>query len=78
MHFNVYIDDQMGMELNQLVKETGKTRNALIREVLSEWLQHHVKQKWPQEILEFEGVKDGIEFESYRKQLQLPKDDPLS
>lgn len=78
MHFNVYIDDQIGIELNKVTKKSGKKRNAIIREALAEWLQHHVKKEWPTEILTFTGIKDTIEFESYRKLLDVPKEDPLA
>ncbi len=77
MHFNIYIDDQMGSQLNKLAKNSGKTRNALIREAIEEWILHQTKPEWPEEILSFKGIKNIPAFESYRKNLKKPKDDPF-
>lgn len=78
MHFNVYLDDQIGTALNKAVKKSGKKRNALIREALAEWLHRHLQTEWPREVLEFQGIKEGIDFEKYREHVTKPKDDPFS
>lgn len=78
MHFNIYIDNQIGAQLTQIAKRSDKSRNAIIREAINEWVQHHLKPEWPEEILNFKGVKDFPPLESYRNHLIPPKDDPLS
>lgn len=78
MHFNVYIDDQIGLELKKFTKKSGKKRNAIIREALAEWLHHHVNKEWPPEFFAFTGISDAIPFEAYRKQLTPPKEDPFA
>ena len=78
MHFNIYIDDQIGAQLNTAAQKSGKTRNALIREAITAWLNKSEKPKWPEEILAFNGVKDTIIFESYRKKIKSPKEDPFA
>ncbi|CAN5224324.1 ribbon-helix-helix domain-containing protein [soil metagenome] len=78
MHFNIYIDDETGLQLNHLVKNSHRSRNALIREAIEQWLQQKLKPQWPNEVLQFKGVKDYPPFESHRDQLLPPKNDPLT
>lgn len=78
MNFNIYIEDQLGKQLQKAAKATGKSKNALIREALSEWFQNHPLNKWPDTVLQHEGIHDFMPFESHRDELQTPKDDPLS
>lgn len=78
MHFNIYVDNQIGAQLTQIAKTSAKSRNAIIREAITEWVEHHTKPVWPDEILNFKGIKDFPALESYRTQLSPPKDDPLS
>ena len=79
MHFNIYIDDAIGSQLSKLAKSEKKTRNALIREAIKEWVMHHSeKPKWPPDILAFNGIKSFPAFESQRKNLKPPKEDPLA
>lgn len=78
MHFNVYIDDETGQELNRAAEQSGETRNALIRKAVSAWLHHQAPAHWPDAVLEFEGMPDMAPFEASRDQLQAPSDDPLA
>ena len=78
MNFNIYIEDQLGEQLKKAVEFTGKSKNAIIREALSEWFQHHPMTKWPETILQYQGTEDFQPFESHRGELQAPMDDPLS
>lgn len=78
MHFNVYIDDETGQELNRAAEQSGETRNALIRKAVSAWLQRETPAQWPDAVLEFEGVPDMSPFESARDQLEHPPHDPLA
>ena len=78
MHFNIYIDDALGSQLAKLAKTEKKTRNALIREAIKEWVeQHSEKPKWPAQVLAFNGIESFPEFESHREKLAPPKDDPF-
>ncbi|GAB6040353.1 ribbon-helix-helix domain-containing protein [Endothiovibrio diazotrophicus] len=78
MHFNIYVDDETGSALNQAVENSGKSRNAIIREAIREWLQHHGKRRWPEEVLAFEGDPRFPPFEERRDELPPPTDDPLA
>lgn len=77
MNINVYIEDSLGKKITANAKALGKTRNAVIREALKEWLQHHKANKWSRAIQNFNGLKGFPEFESYRQELDMPEDDPL-
>ncbi|GAB1386142.1 ribbon-helix-helix domain-containing protein [Melaminivora sp.] len=78
MHFNLYLDDQTGNQLAALTRETGETRNALIRQAVSDWLARHSKPQWPAAVLDFAGVADMPPFESHRDALTAPAEDPLA
>ncbi len=78
MNFNIYLDDDTGMQLNRAVEQSGESRNALIRQALSEWLRRHGTPQWPAELLSFEGLADLPPFESTRQGLNPPSDDPLT
>lgn len=78
MNINVYFEDSIGKNLNQYAKKLGKTRNAIVREAVKEWIDHHQSTKWPNSILKFSGVKDFPSFESHRTDLTPPKEDPLA
>lgn len=76
MHFNIYLDDQTGRQLNDCAQSEKKPRNALIREAIEEWLgRHHAG--WPEEIMGFQGIGDFLPFESHRAELQPPSLDPF-
>lgn len=77
MHFNIYVDDNVGIKLNKLAKTSGKTRNALIREAIEEWINNQVNPQWPDQILSFNGIENFPSFESYRKDVNEPKEDPF-
>ena len=77
MNVNIYLENSLGSQLNQLSKATGKTRNLIIREAIQEWIVHHTKQ-WPESVMKFQGVKDFPPFEENRDQLKPPKDDPFA
>lgn len=78
MNFNIYVDDKIGMKLNKLAKSSGKTRNALIREAIEEWINQQTNPRWPNAILSFSGIKDFPSFESHRKNLNEPTEDPFA
>ena len=49
MKLNIYLDDDTGRQLSHVAAQAGETRNALIRQAVSEWLKRHgksVKDVW--------------------------------
>jgi len=77
MHFNIYVDDETGERLAELAREAGKSRNAVIREAIAAWVERN-RHGWPQEILEFDGIRGAPRFEDYRDELKEPAEDPLA
>jgi len=69
MNFNVYIDSSLGERLEQCVKIAHKSRNAIIREALEQYLNHASKQEWSQQFINFTGDPNSIVFEAYRNEL---------
>ena len=78
MNFNIYLDDETGQRLNQVAKQEGESRNALVRQAVSEWLNRHGKSQWPDEVLAFKGMADIPRFEASRGRLKPPDADPLA
>ena len=74
MTFSVYLDEKLAARLKRTAKESGKSRNALIREALAEWLSRGQSDEWPQSIREFRGIRGAPRFEAYRKELRRPRD----
>lgn len=68
MHFNIYLDDKTGKKLNRVVKQTGKTRNALIRAAVTHLLETD-RRHWPEEFLGWKGDPGFKGFESFRADL---------
>ena len=78
MNFNIYLDDVTGQQLNQVAKQAGESRNALVRQAVDAWLKQHSKPQWPDEVLDFKGMSDMPPLEIFRASLKLPADDPLA
>ncbi len=78
MNFNIYLDDETGQQLNQVAEKIGESRNALVRQAVSEWLKQRGKPQWPAELLAFKGVSDIPAFEAGRDGLTPPAEDPLA
>ena len=78
MNFNIYLDDETGQQLNKVAEKAGESRNALVRQAVSEWLKRHGKPQWPEEVLAFKGMADMPLFEASRDRLQPPVADPLA
>ena len=78
MHFNVYFDDQTGKQLTDVAKQSGQTRNALIRSAVQDWLARRNKSQWPDVVMDFTGLDDMPPFEAGRDQLKPPPADPLA
>jgi predicted transcriptional regulator len=43
MRFNIYLDDEAGQQLTIAAKDSGESRNALIRLAVAECLARHGK-----------------------------------
>lgn len=77
MNMNIYLEDSLAKSLNQSVKQTGQTRNAIIREAIHEWILHHGVKKWPASVLNYKGISKFEPFEATRNELLPPDEDPL-
>ncbi len=73
MNFSVHLSDELVERLNQTARESGRTRNALIREAVGEWLGRRRRAKWPAEVMNFRGIRGINRFEKERKRLKLPR-----
>jgi Arc/MetJ-type ribon-helix-helix transcriptional regulator len=74
MNFSVHFNDELVKRLNETAKAKGKTRNALIREAVTEWLERERPKKWPRSVMTFRGVRGFPRFEDERKNLKPPRD----
>jgi predicted transcriptional regulator len=74
MNFSVHLNDELIERLNQTARESGKTRNALIREAVAEWLNRHRATSWPVEVMKFQGIGRIKRFEEHRENLRPPRE----
>lgn len=77
MHFNIYIDNQLGHQLTRYAEKQGVTRNSLIREALERFIKKET-QGWPKEVLAFQGIPDFPAFEETRNELLIAREDPFA
>lgn len=76
MNFNIYVNDNLAQQLDFIASITHKRRNTLIQEAISLLVQNYKKEKWPESILNFQGIKDLNEwkgFEQHRQELEEPE-----
>ncbi len=73
MNFSVHLSDDLVERLNRSAQEIGKTRNALIREAVAQWLERRQPQRWPAEVMNFKGIRRFKRFEDSRKELKPPR-----
>ena len=73
MNFSVHLSDDLIERLNRTARESGKKRNALIREAVAEWLERRRPGRWPAEVTNFRGLRSLKRFEENRKQLKPPR-----
>ena len=78
MHFNIYLDDDTGQQLNAASADTGESRNALIRKAVSDWLARQGQPQWPDIVRNHTGMEGMPLFEAGRDKLAAPADDPLA
>jgi len=76
MNLSIHLSDTLAERLQRIAQETGRSRNALIREAVESWLASREQRRWPQEVLDFEGVPDAVPFEQSRVDL-LPPHEPF-
>jgi predicted transcriptional regulator len=73
MNFSVHLSNDLVERLDLAAKESGKTRNALVREAVGQWLERRRASKWPSAIMNFRGIAGIARFEESRKELKTPK-----
>jgi Arc/MetJ-type ribon-helix-helix transcriptional regulator len=78
MNFSVHLNDELVERLNQTAKESGKARNALIREAVAEWLGRRRPAAWPVEVINFRGIRRMKRFEEDRNTLKPPRSSPFN
>jgi metal-responsive CopG/Arc/MetJ family transcriptional regulator len=78
MTFSIHIDDSTAEALARAAQATGRTRNALIRQAIREWLAGRERKEWPGVVRQFKGVATAAPFESNRRELLEPAGDPLA
>lgn len=78
MYFNIHLDDEIAHQIIMMAQNLKQSNEALIGEVIIEWIQSKNKNQWPKEVMTFTGIKDFPRFESYRSELQPLNQDPLA
>jgi hypothetical protein len=73
MNFSIHPSNEMVKRLDRAASETGKTRNALVREAVAEWLDRRRVSNWPPSVMSFRGLQGVTRFEESRKELRPPK-----
>lgn len=74
MIFSVHLEEELFLKINSAAKAMGKTRNALIRQALGEWVADHKPAAWPAKVAAFKGIKRAPRFESGRAELKPPRE----
>jgi len=78
VNFNVYLDDDTGARLDRVAKSHRKSRNALIREAVGDFIARNERGAWPPLVADFRGLSSARGFERHRDQLDAPAADPLA
>jgi Arc/MetJ-type ribon-helix-helix transcriptional regulator len=74
MAFSIHLDQPTAEALAHAVHETGRSRNALIREAVRQWLARAAHTEWPNVVRHFKGDPKAVRFEDYRVGLCDPQD----
>jgi metal-responsive CopG/Arc/MetJ family transcriptional regulator len=81
MNFSVHLDDRTMAALEDLARTSRKTRNALIRQAVTELLERQRHGEWPASVLEFFASptdnSDLVPFEARRDELVPPEESRL-
>ena len=78
MNINIYLEDQLGQDLAKCAQSTGQSRNSIVRDALKQWIQSYHNHQWSDDIMQFNGIRDFLTFESHRDELISSKEDPLA
>lgn len=73
MNVNIYINDDLAKQLDTVALDTHKKRNTLIQEAISMLVKSQKKEKWPDSILDFQGIENITSwkgFEAHRKEFK--------
>jgi predicted transcriptional regulator len=74
VNFSIHLEDEIFRRVETAAKQSGKTRNALIRQALREWLGGHQPAAWPAKVMAFKGLRAATRFESTRPELKEPRE----
>lgn len=74
MTFSVHLEEDVFRELDRIAKESGKTRNSVVRQAVKEWLNQRRRASWPDSIVAFKGIKGFPRAEQLRSDLKPPRD----
>ncbi len=77
MNFNVYLEDEIGKKLEAISQKENVSRNALIRQAVKLLIDSKKQSQWSEDILNWNGIKEEISFESYRNELIPPSEKEL-
>ena len=77
MNINIYIEDELAAQLNEKAQVFGKSRSAIVREAIKEWILSHKSKSWPKSVLKFSGCPEFRALESFRSELLQPDEDPF-
>ena len=79
MNFNIYLDNATGRALERLSRRRKISRNALIREAVQRLVQEpREADRWSRLVQTWQGDPGFEPFESHRRDLPAPADDPLA
>ena len=78
MHFNIYLDNDTAEKLKTATEKSHESRNAIIRQAINQWLDQTQNKTWPKNIIDFTGLDEMPTFESHRKELSKPNEDPFA
>jgi Arc/MetJ-type ribon-helix-helix transcriptional regulator len=73
MSCSIHLSNEMVERLDRAASETGKTRNALVREAVAEWLDRRRMSQWPPSVMSFKGLQGVTRFDESRKELRPPR-----
>ncbi|MBS0272281.1 MAG: CopG family transcriptional regulator [Proteobacteria bacterium] len=67
MNLSVYLPPKLETQLSLIAQQQRTSKNAIVREVLEEWLtHHHPRSSWPPHFFDFQAVKETPDFSSYK------------
>jgi hypothetical protein len=73
MNFGIHLGSELVRRLDAAARESGKIRNALVREAVGEWLERRRTKTWPVSVTNFRGTRPLARFEDSRQELRRPK-----